>query len=152
MPEVTFSNGVTLEMCYPPPFPLNEDLKRLDKYKVSPTDSNEVGIEKQLALNEAMERYALKAAFRNLIVPDGWEFPAAALSEGLTPSEGEQGRLLDYVRHEFIAMPADVGKVNAIILYSAPVTSEEVGALRQLFQRVRRFFVWGHHSAAIQSV
>lgn len=151
MPEVTFSNGVTVDMCYPPPFVLSVEMARLAQYVVLPDDSIEITVEKQSGLDMARERYALKSAFRNLAVPNEWEFPAASLSEGFVPSDGEQGRLLDYVRHEFLGMPGDVDKMNSVLSYSSPVTQEEVGVLRQFFRRVRRVFVRGHRPAATQS-
>lgn len=154
MSKVTFSNGVTVNMHYPPPFPLNESLKRLAQYKIMPGDSDDVVIEKQIALGDARERYALKTAFRDLVmvIPDDWEFPAAALSEGLEPTDGgEQGRLFDYVRHEFIRTPEDVEKVNAVMMYSSPVTREEVDAARTLFQRLRNLRIFNRRKTSTQS-
>ena len=139
MPKVTYSNGQTLEVHYPPPFPMWEDLPDLAQYKVLAEDSNQEAMAKGEALDQARKRYALKYAFRELAVPDEWTFPEAAWSEGLEPSSGDQGRLLDYVRHEFLRTPGDIEQTNEVLAYAQPLTNEEVAAARTLFPGLRRF-------------
>lgn len=140
MPKVTFSNGLTLEAYYPPPFVFT-DLARLPEYNVDLLkDTPEEAEIKQAAYEIACERTALKFAFQNVIVPSGWEFPKSLRSEGLEPSGDEQGRLVDYVRYELLATPADLEKANEILSYAQPLSGEEVGAAQRGFRPFRRFF------------
>jgi hypothetical protein len=131
--KITFSNGRT-ENVYSVPQLLLVKLDRLPEFKIGPDDDIETVIEKGERLDATKNDLAILLAFKDVQVPSGWKFPKEALSKGLHPREGDEGRRVDYVENEILTTGKDAMVAQAAMF---ALTDEEVRAAGALFRPCR---------------
>ena len=134
MQKVTFSCGKT-ENVYVVPVLALADLDDLPEYKVADDDTAEDVKGKLEAVAQAKADTGYLAGFADTVVPDDWQFPGWALSQGLKPREGADGRKLDYIRYELLRQADDVRKAQRAML--GQLTPEEVGSAVKKFRPLR---------------
>lgn len=142
MPEkITFSNGRT-ENVYSVPPNLTGNIKRQiendPRFAITDDDTTDdvirKGCERDDAVYKETRGAALAWAFQDTKVPDGWQFPRIILEKGITPRDGDDGRLADYIEYGLLANAKDANLAGAVM---AGLTEEDIGAASAGFRPCR---------------
>ena len=127
---IALSNGEKVDVHPVPPFAM----ANIEASNSIPANLDGDALEAAIHSREMLMRDAAwLLALPDVVVPEGWEFPAPLRFAGVYPRENEMyGLKLDYIEYGLLLTPADVEAVQRV-MFGAALTEDEIGAAEETF-------------------